>query len=68
MEMKMVQSSSSDSFIGILDLENVGVEPKIVPLSRSQAEISLFRIFNSALTSVSISDIVEQRKHLSRFR
>jgi hypothetical protein len=30
MEMKMVKFSDSDSFIGFIDLENVGVEPKNV--------------------------------------
>jgi hypothetical protein len=42
MEMKIVKFSGSDRFIGILDLENVGVEPKIVSLSSSQAEKSPF--------------------------
>jgi hypothetical protein len=41
----MVKFSGSDSFIGFLDLKNVGVEPKIVSLSRSQADISLFEGF-----------------------
>jgi hypothetical protein len=49
MEMKMVKFSGSDSFIGFLYLENVGVEPKIVSLSSSQAEISFFKVINSAL-------------------
>jgi hypothetical protein len=39
MERKMVEFSGSDSFIGFNDLENVGIEPKIVSLSHSQAEI-----------------------------
>jgi hypothetical protein len=45
MEMKMVNFSGSDSFIGFLHLENVEVEPKIISLSCSQAEISLFKGF-----------------------
>jgi hypothetical protein len=49
MEMKMIRLSGSDSFIGILDLENLGVEPKVMSISRSHADISLFRVFNSAL-------------------
>jgi hypothetical protein len=46
--MKMVTFSGSYSFIGFRDLENVGVEPKIVSLSRSQADMSRFEGFNSA--------------------
>jgi hypothetical protein len=30
MEMKMVKFSDSDSFIGILDLKNVVIEPKVI--------------------------------------
>jgi hypothetical protein len=48
MEIRMVKFSGSDSFIGFLDLENVGVEPKSVSLSRSQAEISLFEGFQQS--------------------
>jgi hypothetical protein len=43
--MKMVKLLGSDSFNGFLDIENVGVELKIVYLSRSQAEILLFEDF-----------------------
>jgi hypothetical protein len=45
MEIKMAKFSDKDSFIGFLDLENMGVETKIVSLSRSQAETSLFEGF-----------------------
>jgi hypothetical protein len=31
--MKMVKFSGSDSFIGFLDIQNVGVEPKIVSIT-----------------------------------
>jgi hypothetical protein len=49
MKTKTVKLSGSDSFTGFLDLENVGVEAKIVSLSCSRAEISLFVGFNSAI-------------------
>jgi hypothetical protein len=45
--MKMIIFSGSDSFIGFLDLENVGVEPKIVFLSRPQADILFFYGFST---------------------
>jgi hypothetical protein len=45
MQMKMIRFTGSDSFFGFINLENVGLEPKIVSLSCSQAEISLFEGF-----------------------
>jgi hypothetical protein len=50
--MKMVKFSGSDSVFGFLDLENVAVEPKIMSLARSQAEILLFGGFQLSLPSL----------------
>jgi hypothetical protein len=52
MEMKMVNFSGSDSFIGFIDLENVRIEPKIMSISRSSAEIPLFLGFQLSLPSL----------------
>jgi hypothetical protein len=45
MEMKTVKFSGSDSVIGFSDLENVGIEPKIMSKSCSVADTSLFEGF-----------------------
>jgi hypothetical protein len=48
--MKIVKFSGSDSFIGLLDLKNVGYKKKSV--SCSQAKISLFEGFQLGLPSL----------------
>jgi hypothetical protein len=40
MEMKVVNFSGSDSFIGFLDFENVGVEPKMVSITFTGRDIA----------------------------